>query len=87
MSPGQDPQELLRELQDLGREIDGIPVPIMDDALRDLGKAGLGRSPRIRDIPDLEQALEQGGDPHAQRLIQEILDNLRRQKQIIDGLS
>jgi hypothetical protein len=86
MPPSKDPQELLRELEELGRAIDGERPTVIDDALEELGQPQIGRGLRTGDIPVLEEALRHGGDPGARKFLEGLLENLRRQREILDDL-
>jgi len=86
MAPNPDSKRLIGELGRLERAIDNMPQGVIDDALRDLGRTPLGRTPRPRDLPDLEAAALQPGDPSASGLIESIVQNLREQKRVIDEM-
>jgi hypothetical protein len=77
---------LLGELDELGRQLPDEAQAEVDDALEDLGRPRLGRPLRTGVIPELEEALKHGADPSARQRIREALDNLHRQKQIMEKL-
>jgi hypothetical protein len=77
---------LLRELVELGGWIDERSEGQIDDALEDLGRPRLGHPARTEDLEELEEALQHGADAQSLGLIRQAVDNLRRQKQILEEL-
>jgi hypothetical protein len=87
MSTDKDPLEIVRELRDLGKRVDEIPHQVIDDALQETGGRTLSRSPRTRDLPEIEKAINNPqGEPETRKFLKDLLDNLRRQRDLLDDL-